>query len=147
MPSVEDFVAAAGDSLVSAQSGLVDEQPRMALADARLEAKVALDSAEDGINLQTVSLGDITSGAVESSALSTIRLNFIAFSEDPQVAVPNKTKDGVISEVATRDDLVALDRIFDGLTYKAEFIDSQQQWLVLASSGNNVVRKTIVEDK
>ena len=57
--------------------------------------------------------------------------------------------DGIISdsEVATRDDLVALDHIFDGLTYKAEFIDSQQQWLVLASSGNNVIRKTIVEDK
>jgi len=147
MPSVEDFVAAAGDSLVSAQSGLVDEQPRMALADARLEAKVALDSAEDGIKLQTVSLGDITSGAVESSALSTIRLNFIAFSQDPEVTVPNKTKDDVISEVATRDDLVALDRIFDGLTYGAEFIDSQQQWLVLASSGDDVIRKTIVEDR
>ena len=67
MPSVSDFVATAGASLVDAQSGLVEEGTiaRMAVSEARLEAKVALNSTPGDLQLETVSLGDITSGLKE----------------------------------------------------------------------------------
>jgi len=148
MPSVSDFVATAGASLVDAQSGLVEEDTiaRMAVSEARLEAKVALNSTSGDLQLETVSLGDITSGVVESSALSTIRLDFVAFTEEPPIVVPTKSRDAVIDAVAGRDDMVALDRIFDGLTYRAEFVDSQSSWLVVAKSGDVIVREVIVED-
>ena len=148
MPSVSDFVATAGASLVDAQSGLVEEGTiaRMAVSEARLEAKVALNSTSGSLQLETVSLGDITSGVVESSALSTIRLDFVAFTEEPPIVVPTKSRDSVIDEVAGRDDMVALDRIFDGLTYRAEFVDSQSSWLVVARSGDLIVRQAVVED-
>ena len=148
MPSVSDFVATAGASLVDAQSGLVEEGTiaRMAVSEARLEAKVALNSTSGELQLETVSLGDITSGVVESSALSTIRLDFVALTEEPPIVVPTKSRDSVIDEVAGRDDMVALDRIFDGLTYRAEFVDSQSSWLVVAKSGDLIVREAIVED-
>lgn len=148
MPSVSDFVATAGASLVDAQSGLVEEDTiaRMAVSEARLEAKVALNSTSGDLQLETVSLGDITSGVVESSALSTIRLDFVAFTEEPPIVVPTKSRDSVIDAVAGRDDMVALDRIFDGLTYHAEFVDSQSSWLVVAKSGDVTVREVIVED-
>jgi hypothetical protein len=118
----------------------------MAVSEARLEAKVALNSTSGDLQLETVSLGDITSGVVESSALSTIRLDFVAFTEEPPIVVPTKSRDSVIDEVAGRDDMVALDRIFDGLTYRAEFVDSQSSWLVVAKSGDLIVREAIVED-
>lgn len=148
MPSVSHFVSTAGEALLEAQSGLIDDDTvaKMAVADARLDAKVALESSAEGLQLQTISLGDITSGVVESSALSTIRLNFVAFTEDPPVVVPTKTKETVIDEVAGRDDVVALDRIFDGLVYDAQFIDAQSQWLVVARSGDQVVRKALIAD-
>ena len=62
-PTIDAFVTAAGESLAGAQSDLVDDEfrTRMAVAEARLDARVALEATADGIRLQTVSLSDITS--------------------------------------------------------------------------------------
>ena len=148
MPDISEFVAAAGASLLEGQDGLIDEDtiPRMAIADARLDAKVALEASDTGLKLQTISLGDITSGAVESSALSTIRISFVAYQDVKPIVSPTLSADEVIGKVAGLDDVVRLDEILGGLTYRAEFISSQSKWLVVAQTEDTLVRQVFVED-
>ena len=148
MPDFSDFVTAARDSLAAAQPETDPATPPlMAVSEARLDLKVAVESKDGDLSLNTVSMADITSGAVESSALSTVRLDFVALATDPPVVVPEKTPSAAIKEVASRPDLVALDKIFGGLDYTAEFVGARGKWLVMALAGDLVVRELIVEDK
>ena len=151
-PTIDAFVTAAGESLAGAQSDLVDDEfrTRMAVAEARLDARVALEATADGIRLQTVSLSDITSGAVESSALSTIRLDFVAVADEAgggAGAPPTRSKANVIDQLAGQDDVKVLDRILGGLTYDATFLRDRRRWVVTARAGDLVVREAIVGDK
>lgn len=150
-PTMEAFITAAGDSLATAQSGLVEDQirTRIAVSEARLDARVALDASGEKIRLQTVSLTDITSGAVESSALSTIRLDFVALTDDADggTAPPTRSKAEVIGQLADQEEIRRLDRILGGLTYDASFLPAQRRWVVIASSGDMVVRESIISDE
>ena len=148
MPDFSDFVTAARDSLVAAQPETDPAAPPlMAVSEARLDLKVAVESKGGDLSLQTIPLTDITSGAVESSALSTVRLDFVALATEPVAVAPEKTPSDAIEEVASRPDLVALDKIFGGLDYTAEFVGAQGKWLIVASAGDLVVREAIVEDR
>lgn len=148
MPEISDFLSAAGASLVEGQTDLLDDSviPRMAIAEARLDAKVALEASGSTLKLQTISLGDITSGAVESSALSTIRVNFVAYEDVKPVDSPTLTRDEAIDRVASREDIARLDGILGGLSYRAEYVASQSKWLVSANSEELVVRELFIED-
>ncbi len=151
-PTMDAFITAAGESLAIAQSGLVDEEfrTRMAVSQARLDARVALEATADGIRLQTISLTDITSGAVESSALSTIRLDFVAVTDDAGGGVgapPLRRKADVIDQLAGQDDVKLLERIIGGLTYDATFLRDRRRWVVTAQTGDLIVRESIVSDK
>jgi hypothetical protein len=149
---MDAFITAAGESLASAQSGLVDEQfrTRMAVSEARLDARVALEATAEGIRLQTVSLADITSGAVESSALSTIRLDFVAVADGTGEGVgapPTRSKTDVIDQLAGLEDIKVLERILGGLTYEATFLGDRRRWIVTARAGDLIVRESIVGDR
>ena len=149
-PTMGDFIAAAGESLIDAQSGLTEDavRARMAVSEARLDARVALDATGEQIRLQTISLADINSGAVESSALSTVRLDFVAVAGEAEGGgtPPQRNRTDVIGELAGRADVNTLDKILGGLTYEATYVSDQRRWVVIARAGDEIVRESIISD-
>ena len=151
-PTMSEFIAAAASSLTDAQGGPTSDgiSTQMTVAEARLEARVVLSTSDQGITLRTIPVTDITSGAVAPSALSTVRLDFVAISEelDPGVGrPPDKSRAEVIKDLAGRADIKSLDRVLGGLTYDARFLDDRRRWLVTAVSGNTVVRESLISDE
>jgi hypothetical protein len=158
MPSEADlggFLEAAGKSLSDAQGALagelVDLPPAVAIAEAELEVKAAVQRRADGtVVVETISTQDMRSGAITPGLLSTIRIQYVAVAADSLVAPserPTRTPKDVIDEVRGRDDVAALDKILGGLTFDAIQVPGRR-WLVTARDPERrLVREVLVQDE
>jgi hypothetical protein len=154
---LSSFIAAAGDSLTSAQDQLasgLDLQAGLILANAEIEVKVGVKTDSRGrLNIQTISAQEIRQGGINADTLSTLRINFVATAPEVQapplrVEGPIRVKDEVIDELRKQPDLVALDKIFGGLQYQAVYVSESKRWLVTALDPNQrVVREVVLPDK
>jgi hypothetical protein len=148
------FLEAAGKSFTDAQGALagevVDLPPAVAIAEAELELKAAVQRRGDGaVVLETISTQDMRSGAITPGLLSTIRVQYVAVAADTVAAPsqqPTRTPKDVIDDVRERDDVAALDKILGGLRYEAVFV-SGKRWLVTARDPDErLVREIVVPD-
>jgi hypothetical protein len=149
------FLEAAGRSLSDAQGALagelVDLPPAVAIAEAELEVKAAVQRRADGtVVVETISTQDMRSGAITPGLLSTIRIQYVAVAADSLVAPserPTRTPKDVIDEVRGRDDVAALDKIFGGLSFEAIQVPGRR-WLVTARDPERrLVREVLVQDE
>jgi hypothetical protein len=154
---LSSFIAAAGNSLTSAQGQLasgLDIQTGLVLSNAEIEARVGVKTDAQGkLNIQTISAQDIRQGGLNVDALSTVKISFVATaiegqSQPLQATGPVRTKEDVIGEVRKQPGLAALDKILGGLQYNAVFIPENARWLVTVVDPNQrVVREAILLDK
>lgn len=84
---LEELLRAAGNSLGDAQGQLltnVDAPPTtMAIAEATLEMKLTVDSARAGaLQVAPISAADARAGTINSAALSSVTMRFVAFGSD-----------------------------------------------------------------
>ena len=148
------FLEAAGRSLAEAQGALAGEvadvPSAVAISEAELEVKATVDRSEGGVVLQPVTSDDARQGAITPGMLSTVRIRYVAVSEDTLAAPsqqPTRPPGEVIDDVRTREDVVALDRILGGLTYEAVFVPATERWLVTARDPEaRLVREVVVPD-
>ena len=149
------FLEAAGKSFTDAQGALsgevVDLPPAVAIAEAELELKAALQRRSDGtVVLETISTQDMRSGAITPGLLSTIRVQYVAVAADTVAAPsqqPARTPKDVIDDVREREDVAVLDRILGGLRYEAVFVPGKR-WLVTARDPEErLVREILVPDE
>ena len=148
------FLEAAGRSLADAQGALagelVDIPSAVAISEAELEVKATVDRSAGVVVLQPITSQDARQGAITPGMLSTVRIRYVAVSEDTLAAPsqqPTRPPDKVIDDVRTREDVVALDKILGGLTYEAVFVPATQRWLVTASDSEaRLVREVVVPD-
>jgi hypothetical protein len=149
------FLEAAGKSLADAQGALagdvVDLPPAVAIAEAELELKAAVQRRTDGtVVLETISTQDMRSGAITPGLLSTIRVQYVAVAADTLVAPsqqPTRTPKDVIDDVRKREDVAVLDRILGGLRYEAVFVPGKR-WLVTARDADErLVREILIRDE
>ena|SRR5918995_473658 len=150
------FLEAAGKSFVDAQGALsgdlVDIPPAVAIAEAELELKAALQRRADGtVTLETISTSDMRSGAITPGLLSTIRVQYVAVPADTlssPAEQPASTPKDAIDTVRGREDVVVLDKILGGLLYEAAYLPGRRRWLVTATDAEQrVVREIIVPDE
>jgi hypothetical protein len=150
------FLEAAGKSFVEAQGALsgdvADIPPAVAIAEAELELKAALERRADGtVTLETISTQDMRSGAITPGLLSTIRVQYVAVPADTLGAPseqPVKTPKDVIDGVRGREDVAVLDKILGGLLYEVAYLPGRRRWLVTATDAEQrVVREIIVPDE
>lgn len=148
------FLEAAGKSLADAQGALagelVDLPPAVAIAEAELELKAAVQRRADGtVVVETISTQDMRSGAITPGLLSTVRIQYVAVAADtiaPPSQQPTRTPKDVIDEVKARDDVAALDRILGGLRFEAVPVPGRR-WLVTAKDAEErLVRELLVQD-
>jgi predicted RecA/RadA family phage recombinase len=149
------FLEAAGKSFTDAQGALsgelVDLPPAVAIAEAELELKAAVQRRSDGtVVLETISTQDMRSGAITPGLLSTIRVQYVAVAADTVAAPsqqPTRTPKDVIDGVREREDVAVLDRILGGLRYEAVFVPGRR-WLVTARDPEErLVREILVPDE
>jgi hypothetical protein len=149
------FLEAAGRSFTDAQGALsgdvVDLPPAVAIAEAELELKAAVQRRGDGaVVLETISTADMRSGAITPGLLSTIRVQYVAVAADTLTAPsqqPSRTPKDVIDDVRKRSDVAALDRILGGLRYEAVPVPGKR-WLVTARDDEDrLVREVLVADE
>lgn len=149
------FLEAAGKSFSDAQGALagelVDLPPAVAIAEAELELKAAVQRRTDGtVVLETISTQDMRSGAITPGLLSTIRVQYVAVAADTVAAPsqqPSRTPKDVIDDVRVREDVAVLDRILGGLRYEAVFVPGKR-WLVTARDADErLVRELLVPDE
>jgi hypothetical protein len=149
------FLEAAGKSLSDAQGALggelVDLPPAIAIAEAELEVKAAVQRRADGtVVVETISTQDMRSGAITPGLLSTIRIQYVAVAADtltPPSEQPTRTPKDVIDDVRAREDVVVLDRILGGLAYEAVFVPGRR-WLVTARDPEGrLVREVLVTEE
>ena len=150
------FLEAAGKSFVEAQGALsgdlADIPPAVAIAEAELELKAALERRADGtVTLETISTQDMRSGAITPGLLSTIRIQYVAVPADTLASPaeqPVGTPKDVIDSVRGREDVAALDRILGGLVFEAAYLQGRGRWLVTATDAEQrVMREIIVPDE
>jgi hypothetical protein len=149
------FLEAAGKSFTDAQGALagdvVDLPPAVAIAEAELELKAAVQRRTDGtVVLETISTQDMRSGAITPGLLSTIRVQYVAVAADTLTAPsqqPTRTPKDVIDDVREREDVAVLDRILGGLRYEAVFVPGKR-WLVTARDADErLVREILIQDE
>lgn len=149
------FLEAAGKSLSDAQGALagdvVDLPPAVAISEAELEVKAAVQRRADGVVvLETISTKDMRSGAITPGLLSTLRIQYVAVAGDSLVAPserPTRSPKDVIDEVRKRDDVIALDTILGGLRYEAVYVPGRR-WVVTATDlEQRLVREVLVPDE
>jgi hypothetical protein len=141
------FLEAAGKSFTDAQGALagdvVDLPPAVAIAEAELELKAAVQRRTDGTQ-------DMRSGAITPGLLSTIRVQYVAVAADTLTAPsqqPTRTPKDVIDDVRGREDVAVLDRILGGLRYEAVLVPGKR-WLVTAHDPDDrLVREILVPDE
>jgi hypothetical protein len=148
------FLEAAGRSLADAQGALAgdvaDIPAAVAISEAELEVKATMEGAQGAVVLQPVTSQDARQGAITPGMLSTVRIRYVAVTEDTLVAPseqPTRSAETVIKEVSAREDVVVLDKILGGLTYEAVFVPGTQRWLVTAKDPDeHLVREVVVPD-
>jgi hypothetical protein len=149
------FLEAAGKSFSDAQGALagdvVELPPAVAIAEAELELKAAVQRRADGsVVLETISAQDMRSGAITPGLLSTIRVQYVAVAADtvvPPSQQPTRTPKDVIDDVREREDVAVLDRILGGLRYEAVFVPGKR-WLVTAhDTEGRKVREILVAEE
>jgi hypothetical protein len=148
------FLEAAGRSLADAQGALAgdvaDIPAAVAISEAELEVKATMEGAQGSVVLQPVTSQDARQGAITPGMLSTVRIRYVAVTEDTLVAPserPTRSAETVIKEVSAREDVAVLDKILGGLTYEAVFVPGTQRWLVTAKDPEqHLVREVVVAD-
>jgi hypothetical protein len=151
---LKGFLEAAGRSLADAQGALAGEvadiPSAVAISEAELEVKATVDRSGGTVVLQPVTSQDARQGAITPGMLSTVRIRYVAVTEDTLAAPsvqPALTAEIVIAEVSKRNDIVTLDKILGGLAYEAVFVPATSRWLVTARDPEQrLVREVVVPD-
>jgi hypothetical protein len=153
---LQAFLEMAGRSLTDAQGTLstgVDVKSDLVIANAELEAKVALKADSGGrLSVEPVSLRELQRISANAAGLSTVRVNFVATAREatPGVAFtrPARQPSEVVAEVRQRQDVSNLESILGALKIETVFEPRTQRWVVTAHDARNrLVREMILPDE
>lgn len=150
---LDAFIEAAGAELASAQNSIAGAELRsstLAVAEASLEAKVALESGEDGgVQLVPIGAKRLADPGVKVGSVSTLTLNFVALADEsvPTARTPPRvSRDQAIAELSDRDDVKRMAGILGNLTFDASLVPERSGWLVSArDQSGRVVREVVVD--
>lgn len=146
------FLEAAGRSFAEAQAALAGRaglDTTLAISEAELEIKAALQSTDKGLRLQTISTADIRQGGVQPAALSTLKVRFVALGEPATVTAdkPARGRQDVAKEVDRRPELAGIKQIFSRLDIDPVFIPEGRRWLVtVRDPDGRTLRELVVPD-
>jgi hypothetical protein len=151
------LLGTAGASLTSAQSDLglgAGLSSSMVRSEATLEIKAAVSRSSSGeLEIEPLSSAHLA-GALNASAVSSIRVNFVATAATPTVpsstgggSTPTKNKDEIIKGFRNRADLLALERVMGPLDVRASYLVGSGRWWVHAvDATGRQVREQLVAD-
>ena len=148
MAGAGGFFEAAGRSLGDAQGALVgaaDLPTSMAISEAQLEVKAAVDSGDEGLTIRPVGTELLSKGAIDPGLVSTVTLRFVPVGGT--AAAARRTGIEVIDEVRTREDVQRLAKIVGELRFDAQFVPAGRRWVVTAiDPAGRTVREVLVGD-
>lgn len=150
------FLEMAGRSLSGAQGELgagINLQSNFVLANAELEARIGLKQNGNGeINVEPISSADMVKSNINSAAISTLRINFVAAAAEstPGEAAntPKRTKKEVADEVLERPDVKRLAEILGPLKVIPTYEPTNKRWVVVAEDQRGrIIREALIADE
>ncbi|MGJ3241064.1 MAG: hypothetical protein ACFE0Q_20305 [Anaerolineae bacterium] len=153
---LQAFLEMAGRSLSNAQSQLGTNttlKTDFVLANAELEARVGLQTRDDGgFSVQPISSADMVKSNINSAAISTVRINFIATGAETSPGetpnAPKRTKEDVADEILARPDVARMAEIVGPLIVRTSFEPNYQRWIVVAEDNKGrVIREALISDE
>lgn len=147
------FVEAAGAGLADAQGSIAGAElatTAMAVSEARLEARVALDVGPTGaVRVQTLDRHRLQSLGSGAGALSTVTVDFVALTAAPERATqPAVGRDRAIEIVAKRPDVTRLAEVLGPLRFDAVLVPDRPAWLVTATDDDGrLVRQAVITEE
>lgn len=153
---LQAFLEMAGRSLSNAQSQLgtgTNLKTDFVLANAELEAKVGLQARADGsFSVQPISSADMVKSNINSAAISTVRINFIATGAETNPnessTAPKRTKEDVANEILARPDVARMAEIIGPLVVKSSYEPNNQRWIVVAEDEKGrIIREALIADE
>ncbi|MFN0093289.1 MAG: hypothetical protein ACKVVT_00715 [Dehalococcoidia bacterium] len=144
------FLEAAGRSLEDAARSLAGAEPTvpvaMALSDAEITVKVAVEAVGASVRVRPIGTRDLQS-AIRPEALSEVRVRFVAAGEAPSAAPPRRPSRDVIGDVERAPEFVRLGEILGPLRFEASFVPGRRQWIVtVQDASGRAVRDVFVDD-
>lgn len=154
------FVGLAGGSLSTAQQQLgqgVDLSSTMVMSEAVLEIKTAVSRSASGeLVVEPLSTAQLA-GQLNTAAISTVRLNFVATAlEAPSAAPgtpttggggtpPRLTRDQALVKFQAQADIQRLEKLLGPFELRTELVSSTGHWLVQASDpAGRIVREQLI---
>lgn len=155
------FVGLAGGSLSTAQQQLgqgVDLSSSMVMSEAVLEIKAAVGRTASGeLTVEPLSTAQLA-GQLNSAAISTVRLNFVATAlEAPTGTVapapspgggsvpPRLTREQALAKFQGQADVQRLEKLLGPFELRTELVAGTGHWLVLASDpAGRIVREQLI---
>ncbi|MGB7337903.1 MAG: hypothetical protein WBC91_03345 [Phototrophicaceae bacterium] len=153
---LQAFLEMAGRSLSDAQSQLgtgTNLKTDFVLANAELEARVGLTARTDGtFAIQPISSADMVKSNINSAAISTVRINFIATGAETNPnepsSTPKRTKEDVANQIMARPDVARMSEILGPLVIKSNFEPNNQRWVVVAEDQKGrIIREALILDE
>jgi hypothetical protein len=149
---LDAFLEAAAQSFGMAQPevGLPEGlQSAMLISSAELAVKAGLRFTGNKMIIEPVSAAAAAKGGVDSAALSTITIRYIAAQSDiPASEKPGRSTEDVVKEVAVRPDIVKLREILGELTMNAHYVRDVNLWTVkVTDDQERTVRVVTLADK
>jgi len=159
--SLNRLLAAAGDSLKSAQSEMsipLGTPAGMLLSEAVLEVKATVQQSANGeLELDLIGSSHLA-GQINPSAVSTLRMSFTAAALETaragtsggtagSGAAPGLSADKIREDYIKRPDVAAVAKIVGPLTVTPRYLSETQQWQVTAKDATGrTVRSQLIDD-
>ncbi|KAA6232545.1 hypothetical protein FP507_05205 [Chlorobium phaeovibrioides] len=146
---VEDFIGAVSNSFGTAQKGigLVEGmQSAMMISEAEVTIKTGMRMNNKGqLALEPVS----SASSVQPDALSTLTIRYVAArGEGTDLNTPRTSREDILREVSSREDLTRLQGILGKLDMNADYAKELDLWTVkVTDDRSRVVRVLTIEDK
>jgi len=149
---VEDFIDAVSNSFGTAQKGigLVEGmQSAMMISEAEVTIKTGMRMNKGRLALEPVSSASSVIGGVQPDALSTLTIRYVAArGEGTELNTPRKSREDILREVSSREDLTRLQGILGKLDMNADYAKELDLWTVkVTDDRSRVVRVLTIEDK
>lgn len=128
---LNEFLEAAGLSLGQAQRSILGGEtrpPQVVLSEAELEIRAGFRLDDRGLHIEPVGSEGVVRGALDSSALSTLKVRFVAARSEEGPDQPTRSRKDVVEAVTARADVKRLSELVGEVRVDAAFVGEMGIW-------------------
>lgn len=128
---LNEFLEAAGLSLGQAQRSILGGEarpPAVVLSEAELEIRAGFRLGDRGLHIEPVGSEEAAKGTLQSGALSTLKVRFVAARSEEGANEPVRSRKDVVDAVTARSDVKRLSDLLGEVRVETAFVGEMGIW-------------------